>query len=172
MDRLERLMTENKELRETLQSMIYEATYLSPREDDGSHWCRIYRTTLEKARALEQELAKSDLIELLERGAPVTNEEVLLALGAKPVNGVPGCYCIEATTNVDDALRLMPEGWFLHNAEQVIDVKGVLGDFRVYISNQRTWGKKGPMDSAKGVAPTLPRAICAALLRAKGDSNE
>ena len=36
---------------EALRAMIYEATSLSPMEDDGSHWCRITKEALELARA-------------------------------------------------------------------------------------------------------------------------
>ena len=34
-----------------LREMIYETTHLSPQEDDGSHWCKISKSALEKARA-------------------------------------------------------------------------------------------------------------------------
>ena len=34
-----------------LREMVYEATHLSPQEDDGSHWAKISKGTLEKARA-------------------------------------------------------------------------------------------------------------------------
>jgi hypothetical protein len=33
-----------------LREVIYEATHLSPRGDDGSHWCRISCDVLTKAR--------------------------------------------------------------------------------------------------------------------------
>ena len=39
------------ELFEALAELIYEATHLSPREDDGSHKCRITAPVLAKARA-------------------------------------------------------------------------------------------------------------------------
>lgn len=38
-------------MREALRKMIYETTCLSPMEEDGSHWCRISKATLEEARA-------------------------------------------------------------------------------------------------------------------------
>lgn len=40
-----------------LRAMVYEATHLSPPEDDGSHWCRITKQTLDAARAA---LAKAE----------------------------------------------------------------------------------------------------------------
>ena len=39
------------ELEGALSEMVYDATHLSPQEDDGSHWCKISKGTLEKARA-------------------------------------------------------------------------------------------------------------------------
>lgn len=42
---------EIERLRTALRSIVYETTYLSPAEDDGSHWCRISRETLAAARA-------------------------------------------------------------------------------------------------------------------------
>lgn len=38
-------------LRGALAEMVYETTHLSPEEDDGSHWCRISRNCLTKARS-------------------------------------------------------------------------------------------------------------------------
>lgn len=35
---------------EALAALIYETTHLSPRDDDGSHWCRITADALEAAR--------------------------------------------------------------------------------------------------------------------------
>jgi hypothetical protein len=46
-------------LKGALREMIYETTHLSPQEDDGSHWCKISKRALEKARAALEE--KSDL---------------------------------------------------------------------------------------------------------------
>lgn len=34
-----------------LREMVYEATHLSPQNIDGSHWCKISKDALEKARA-------------------------------------------------------------------------------------------------------------------------
>lgn len=55
---VEDLRRENAALKEivvqaekALQASIYEATHLSPVEDDGSHWCRISAGTLTKLRA-------------------------------------------------------------------------------------------------------------------------
>ena len=39
------------QLEAVLREMLYEATHLSPQEDDGSHWAKISKRTLEKARA-------------------------------------------------------------------------------------------------------------------------
>ena len=39
------------QLKAALREMLYEATHLSPQEDDGSHWAKISKRTLEKARA-------------------------------------------------------------------------------------------------------------------------
>tara|TARA_B000000460_G_scaffold248815_2_gene227338 strand:- start:4518 stop:4883 length:366 start_codon:yes stop_codon:yes gene_type:complete len=39
------------ELERALATMIYEATHLSPEEDDGSHWAKIAREVLAQARA-------------------------------------------------------------------------------------------------------------------------
>jgi hypothetical protein len=38
-------------MRAALETMVYEATHLSPMEDDGSHKCRISKGALAKARA-------------------------------------------------------------------------------------------------------------------------
>lgn len=37
-------------IREALREMIYEITHLSREEEDGGHWCKISKTTLEHAR--------------------------------------------------------------------------------------------------------------------------
>jgi hypothetical protein len=39
------------QLKAALREMVYEATHLSPQEDDGSHWAKISKRTLDKARA-------------------------------------------------------------------------------------------------------------------------
>ena len=39
------------ELFECLREMVYETTHLSPRNDDGSHTCKISAKTLDRARA-------------------------------------------------------------------------------------------------------------------------
>jgi hypothetical protein len=39
------------ELEGALREMVYETTHLSPEYDDGSHWCKISKRALEKARA-------------------------------------------------------------------------------------------------------------------------
>lgn len=38
-------------LLEALREFVYETTHLSREEEDGSHWCRIPKATLEKGRA-------------------------------------------------------------------------------------------------------------------------
>lgn len=38
-------------LKDALTEFVYETTHLSREEDDGSHWCRIPKATLEKGRA-------------------------------------------------------------------------------------------------------------------------
>jgi hypothetical protein len=38
-------------MRSALQRMIYETTILSPRLDDGTHWCNISHGALNEARA-------------------------------------------------------------------------------------------------------------------------
>ena len=43
------------ELKAALREMIYETTHLSPQEEDGSHWCKISKHTLAKARAAVRE---------------------------------------------------------------------------------------------------------------------
>ena len=47
----EALQARVAKLEGALREMVYEATHLSPQEDDGSHWCKISKGTLEKARA-------------------------------------------------------------------------------------------------------------------------
>ena len=42
---------ENARLRDALERLIYETTHLSPENNDGSHWCKISKETLERARA-------------------------------------------------------------------------------------------------------------------------
>lgn len=37
-------------LRAALERLVYEVTHLSPREDDGSHWCKISAEALRIAR--------------------------------------------------------------------------------------------------------------------------
>lgn len=39
------------QLKAALREMVYEATHLSPQADDGSHWAKISKRTLDKARA-------------------------------------------------------------------------------------------------------------------------
>lgn len=34
-----------------ITSFVYETTCLSPQEDDGSHWCKMSKETLEAGRA-------------------------------------------------------------------------------------------------------------------------
>lgn len=48
---IEALVAENARLREALTEMVYEATHLSPEQDDGSHWANIGSETLARARA-------------------------------------------------------------------------------------------------------------------------
>ncbi len=36
---------------QALAEIVYEATHLSQKEDDGSHWCRIHAEPLERARS-------------------------------------------------------------------------------------------------------------------------
>lgn len=49
--RAEAAEAENARLREALERLIYETTHLSPENNDGSHWCKISKETLERARA-------------------------------------------------------------------------------------------------------------------------
>lgn len=39
------------ELTAALETMVYEATHLSPEQDDGSHWAKISKAALTKARS-------------------------------------------------------------------------------------------------------------------------
>jgi hypothetical protein len=45
------LIAATPDLLDALVAFVYRTTSLSPQEDDGSHWCRIPKTTLNKARA-------------------------------------------------------------------------------------------------------------------------
>ena|ERR1700722_5908257 len=51
MQRKQQALQREAKLRKALRLMIHESTHLSPMEDDGSHWCRITRESLEQARA-------------------------------------------------------------------------------------------------------------------------
>lgn len=37
-------------MEEVLRELMYEITHLSPEEPDGSHWCKVSKATLDKAR--------------------------------------------------------------------------------------------------------------------------
>jgi hypothetical protein len=50
MQRLYAIEEHEGRLRAALTSMVYETTHLSPRNDDGSHDCRISAATLAAAR--------------------------------------------------------------------------------------------------------------------------
>jgi len=45
------LRAEVKRLRAALRTMVYEATHLSPEEEDLSHWCKFTGDALQAARA-------------------------------------------------------------------------------------------------------------------------
>ena len=47
-----------KGLKDALREMVYDATHLSPRADDGSHTAKISAATLEHARTALQEQSK------------------------------------------------------------------------------------------------------------------
>ena len=44
------LLSHIRELEGALREMVYETTHLSPQEDDGSHWAKISKAALSKAR--------------------------------------------------------------------------------------------------------------------------
>ena len=50
-DLIETQAREIERLRVALRQYVYETTSLSPREDDGSHWCKISANCLSNARA-------------------------------------------------------------------------------------------------------------------------
>ena len=50
-DLIETQAREIERLRGVLRQYVYETTSLSPREDDGSHWCKISANCLSNARA-------------------------------------------------------------------------------------------------------------------------
>lgn len=52
---LRAIAAERDALKAALALMVYEATHLSPIEEDGSHWCRITGPCLTEARAALQE---------------------------------------------------------------------------------------------------------------------
>ena len=55
-EHISRLEAKNARLREALKEAVYQATHLSPMEDDGSHWAKMSGEWLAQARAaLEQE---------------------------------------------------------------------------------------------------------------------
>ena len=51
MSRADALQKRVTKLEGALREMVYEATHLSPQNIDGSHWCKISKRTLDKARA-------------------------------------------------------------------------------------------------------------------------
>lgn len=52
----ESLTAQLEEARKALRTFIYETTHLSACENDGSHWCKISKETLEKGRAIYYKL--------------------------------------------------------------------------------------------------------------------
>lgn len=49
-DVMDALLSHIRELEGALREMVYETTHLSPQEDDGSHWAKISKAALLKAR--------------------------------------------------------------------------------------------------------------------------
>ena len=107
-----------------------------------------------------------DLIERLKTFALVTNEEVLLELGwtrhyeRRSSKETWNTSILNPLTSVDDALKLIPEDWFVSSIRQHEDTWIVTletGDFE-----KRT---------VESVSSTLPRAITAVALRANEADN-
>jgi len=67
------MKTQADKLADALRRFIYKTTHLSPMEDDGSHWCKIDRETLEIARKTlaEYESPAPDDAALVEKVAKI-----------------------------------------------------------------------------------------------------
>lgn len=58
---IEALQKREEVLVKAITSFVYETTCLSPQDDDGSHWCKISKETLDAGRAALKSIKENPL---------------------------------------------------------------------------------------------------------------